>query len=417
MTDETEQKLDAPKIQPPSDATKQDSVISGQPNQEVHDKAFAATHKDDKYPSGIMPALYESFGIEGDLTALDKGKKQERPKERSQNISIDPNPSFVEGLKAIGSDEQAQGVFSIEYIERKAREALAAAQKSENPNEQTLAASSTTPSTPILETTPRPDEVRRDFNTPSSERLALRDDYLNRSELNKLVPKHGDNLPLKQVLEDYKTPFIDAYERSKILKDGDPGKSKTLEDVVDRLKDCPWADKVHIKFDSRVENPEYDDFTSTITIRPQDKPERQIENFAHEGFHATHQFLSKLYDHGIVNPKEFEDIWMKGEVDSMLTEAKVFQELRLKGEPPKFNFHRDGKNDFIYIHKYANTNGEQGLLEFLRTAQPTGKNARPYGEHYASFYNLYSSKFQNNKPMVDQYKSQWVQSGHKRDDI
>lgn len=94
--------------------------------------------------------------------------------------------------------------FSIEYIERKAREALATAQKSENSNEQILAASDTTPSAAILEATQQPDEVRGDVNTRSTEKLALRDDYLNRAELNKLVPKNGDNLPLKQVLENYK---------------------------------------------------------------------------------------------------------------------------------------------------------------------------------------------------------------------
>ncbi len=419
MTDETEQKLEAPKIQPPSDATKQDSVISSKPNQKVHDKAFAATHKDDKHPSEIMPALHESFSIEGDLTALDKGKKQERPRERSQKISIDPNPSFVEGLKAIGSDEQAQGIFSIEYIERKAREALAAAQKSENSKEQILAASNTTPSAPIIETTQQPDEVRGDFNTRSTEKLALRDDYLNRTELNNLVPKDGDNLPLKQVLEYYKTPFIDAYERSKTLKDGNPGKSKTLEEVVDRLNDCPWADKIHIKFDSRADNTEYDELASTIIIRPQDSAKKQTENFAHEGFHATHQFLSKLYDHGIVSPKEFEDIFMRGEAASMLTEAKVQQELYKNGEPAKFFYYRadNGQRDFIETRQYAIQNGEQGLLEFLRTAKPASKNAKPYGEHYASFYNSYASNFQRNKPAVEHYIKQWVHSGHKRSDI
>lgn len=75
MADDAERKLDAPKTQRPSDAAKQDGVIAGQPNQEVHVKAFATTHKDDKYPSDIMPALHESFGIEGDLTATDTGRK------------------------------------------------------------------------------------------------------------------------------------------------------------------------------------------------------------------------------------------------------------------------------------------------------------------------------------------------------
>lgn len=415
MTDETERKLDAPKIQPPSEGTKQDGVITGQPNQEVHDKAFAATHKDDKYPSEIMPALHESFGIEGDLTALDKGKKQERPKKRSQGISLDPNPSFIEGLNAIGSDEQAQGVFSIECIERKAREA---AQKSQNPNEQALATSSTTPSAPILETTQQPDEVRHDFNTPSSEKLALRDDYLNRSELNKLFPKDGDNLTLKQVLEDYKTPFMDAYERSKTLKDGDPGKSKTLEDVVDRLKACPWADQIRIRFDSRADHPEYRNADSTIVIRPRDQPERQIENFAHEGYHATHQFLSNLYEHGKQTKQDFVDIWLQGEVNAMLTEANVFNELRLKGDPPKFSYIlSSGKSDSINIEQFVKTNGERGLREFLRIHQPEGRDAIPYGEHYSSFYSSYILRFEQNKPVVDRYTKQWVQSGHASNDI
>lgn len=75
MADEAEKTLDAPTIQQPSDAAKQDSVIAGQTNQEIHGKAFATAHKDDKYPSGIMPALHESFGIKGDLNDLDRGKK------------------------------------------------------------------------------------------------------------------------------------------------------------------------------------------------------------------------------------------------------------------------------------------------------------------------------------------------------
>ena len=44
-------------------------------------------------------------------------------------VSVDPRPSYVEGLKAIGNDEEAQGLYSIDYMERKGREALAASQK------------------------------------------------------------------------------------------------------------------------------------------------------------------------------------------------------------------------------------------------------------------------------------------------
>jgi hypothetical protein len=67
-------------------AVKEGGVIATKPNQEIHGKAFAAAHADDKHPSGIMPALHESFGIKGDLKASDTGKKQKR-------VSDDPHPT------------------------------------------------------------------------------------------------------------------------------------------------------------------------------------------------------------------------------------------------------------------------------------------------------------------------------------
>lgn len=78
MADETEQKLDAPKLQRPSDTTAEAGVISGQTNQNQHEQAFKLAHAADRTPSGIMPALHESFGIEGDLTAADRGTKSSK---------------------------------------------------------------------------------------------------------------------------------------------------------------------------------------------------------------------------------------------------------------------------------------------------------------------------------------------------
>jgi hypothetical protein len=111
MADEVEQKLEAPKIQPPSDATKQDGVISGQPNQEVHSKAFLTAHKDDKYPSGIMPAIHESFGIEGDLTDADTGNKPSKAQEalaahgeaQSPSTSIGPGQMQIRNIEALAA--------------------------------------------------------------------------------------------------------------------------------------------------------------------------------------------------------------------------------------------------------------------------------------------------------------------------
>lgn len=256
-----------------------------------------------------------------------------------------------------------------------------------------------------------------DSSNSHVEKIALRDDYLNRYELKPLQPIDGQSMTLHEALAVFKTPFMDAYEHSKQLKDGEPGKSKTLEEVVNRLKDCPWADRIYIKFDSKAPNTEYDNLTSAITIRPQDSSGKQVENFAHEAFHSTHQFLSKLYDHGIVKPNDFENIWLEGEVDSMLTEVRTHHELGLKGDPPRFNYQNNGHEEHIDIQEYVKERGRQGLLEFLRTAQPTGEGAKPYGEHYSSFYERYKENFEKNTSAVQKYIEQWVQSGHRRQDI
>lgn len=71
-------------------AVKEGGVIATQPNQELHGKAFAVAHAEDKHPSGIMPAIHESFGIKGDLNATDTGKQR---KDTRHSISDDPHPT------------------------------------------------------------------------------------------------------------------------------------------------------------------------------------------------------------------------------------------------------------------------------------------------------------------------------------
>lgn len=89
----------------------------------------------------------QSFGINmGDSTAVTAKGVEAQTKKK---ISVDARPSYVEGLKAVGNDEEAQGRFSIEYMERKAQEVLAALEKP--PAEQALIASNLTPATPSLE--------------------------------------------------------------------------------------------------------------------------------------------------------------------------------------------------------------------------------------------------------------------------
>lgn len=233
----------------------------------------------------------------------------------------------------------------------------------------------------------------------------------------KPVPPEGRPITLKQLLNDYKTPIIDAYEHSKHLQDGQSGKSKTLEEVIDRLKACPWADKIRIVFKEHPNNPEYSNEASTITIDTADSAERQIENFAHEAFHATHQFLSSQYDNGKLTQKQFVNQWISGEVDSMLAETRVHQELGLKTNSPIFKYVEDGQAKPLNIAEYVKEHGKGALHEFLRTHQPTGRDVKPYGAYYAGFYDAYIRNFELNQKAVRPYIQNWVNSGHRREDI
>lgn len=57
-----------------------------------------------------------------------------------------------------------------------------------------------------------------DSSSNHVEKIALRDDYLNRYELKPLLPLNGQTITLDEALTVFKTPFIDAYEQSKQIK-------------------------------------------------------------------------------------------------------------------------------------------------------------------------------------------------------
>ncbi len=264
---------------------------------------------------------------------------------------------------------------------------------------------------------PQFDSIQSNSKKSPVEQLAVTDDYLNRERKN-LEPQDGDSLSLKQVLENYKTPFMDAYERSKLLKDGDPGKSKTLEEIIDRLKNCPWADKIQVKFDSKTVNPEYDPVKNTITINPKRIPDAQVESFAHEAYHATHQFLHEMYSGTVLDKKQFSDTLLWGEVGSMVAEAKVHDELKLSTEKPQFFYkNADGSDNHINIGEYAKQHGIKGLFDFLETAQPVRSTQEPYGIHYQKNHQVYSDNFKKNRPDALKMIQEWVDKKHQAAEI
>ncbi len=110
-------------------------------------------------------AEHQSFGIDMENNTTVTAARVEAPAPKKK-VSVDPRPSYVEGLKAVGSDEEAQGRFSIEYIERKAKEALSVLQ--EKPAEQVLVASNITV-VPDLEQLQQYQDIQSDSIVPSSE--------------------------------------------------------------------------------------------------------------------------------------------------------------------------------------------------------------------------------------------------------
>lgn len=103
-------------------------------------------------------AEYQSFGIRMTDDSIITGAGIEAP--AKTKISVDPRPSFVDGLRAIGDDEEAQGRFSIEYMERKGKEALAALKKPAS--EEVLIASNLTQATPNVEQMHNIEEIQGD---------------------------------------------------------------------------------------------------------------------------------------------------------------------------------------------------------------------------------------------------------------
>ncbi|MBX9569078.1 MAG: hypothetical protein K2X77_09300 [Candidatus Obscuribacterales bacterium] len=223
----------------------------------------------------------------------------------------------------------------------------------------------------------------------------------------KLLPKDGQSISVKQLLTDYKTPFMDAYEHSRRLKDGDPGKSKTLESVVDRIKDCPWVDRIRIKFDSTAKNPDYNPVESTITIRPQDPPAAQIEKFVHEGTHATHQELQKLYmGDEPLSKVQYADTLAEIEALTFKNEISVHNELTagMGAEPVTYKW-RDGNDRAqpdMNLGKLYAEHGFEGLKRFILddaftdmqdlTQQWHSWNYRTY---YQETHSVYQANWQN----------------------
>lgn len=152
-------------------------------------------------------------------------------------------------------------------------------------------------------------------------------------------------------------------------------KSPTLSKLVEDLKKLPW--NVNIIFEESAKFQDYDPKTSTIHLGTKWNTERQIENFGHETYHATHQDLDLLY--GKLEPvsKElFMAIKMDQEAGAFLAEFKVNRELGHKQaasyEYVEFDRVKTKQLSELIVYKSA------GLIDDLRSRAAIGNFLRKH---------------------------------------
>jgi hypothetical protein len=232
----------------------------------------------------------------------------------------------------------------------------------------------------------------------------------------KLEPKEGQPVKLETVLSNYRTPFTEAFEQSKQMKKGETGKLEMLEETMRRLHSVPWKEKLDVNFDPKARNPEYNPVSSVITINTKHGTERQIEEFVHEGFHATHQGIGALYINK-AKPVSSEDYFNEranGEVGSFIAEIKVNAELK-NPKPVEFEHVVNGESVIVNLSELYKKHGEEGLRTFLLDAKPVLYNKQgiaqvdlfqklqtgeTYREHYEKSYKTYVNTFDEAKPQA-----------------
>ena len=125
-----------------------------------------------------------------------------------------------------------------------------------------------------------------------------------------------------------------------------------------------------------------------------------------------------MYSGDKLDKQTFGKTLVWGEVGSMVSEAKVHDELKLGSDKPQFFYKRaDGKDDHIDISDYEKQHGIKGLYDFLDTAKPARTNQEPYGVYYQKNYKAYADRFTQDRPNALMTIEKWVKSGHKAEDI
>lgn len=204
----------------------------------------------------------------------------------------------------------------------------------------------------------------------------------------------GKDISLNDFFHKYSSSLADAYNQSKALKPGEPGNSPTLEAIVDRMFAIPWADKLKIRIDRWARNSEYNNSENTLVVHPNKDPLKYLQNAGHEAYHASHQFLSKLYGEKPVSNNEYVRIKVDGEVEAILHEIEIGKELGAKGARPVY-FEQEPapeREHLVNLEDLYAKRGREGLYQFLLDARPA--NHKPsYRETFAMAYPEYVKDF------------------------
>ena len=224
---------------------------------------------------------------------------------------------------------------------------------------------------------------------------------------------HGYTLP--EFFRGRTTAISDVYQHSLDLREGASGKSPTLEDAVARLQDCPWADKIRIKFDGSVKKPTYDEQNSTITINPNDSIAKQVETFVHEAYHASHQALAGRYGSDCAVTKDkFVRLMTKIEAQSFESEIRAHDELSstLPGATPvtfKWTDLNGVPQPTKDLGDLYHKEGLEGLYRFVIDEAKTRMDIKgktmlaTYRQYYVSCYGEYHSAFDAAKKQYQEW--------------
>lgn len=289
----------------------------------------------------VQPLCISGFEDGSEVVA---GGRQKTIEKTGKKESIDLSPSHL-NLRAIAQEDSAlEAVVALRDHaatlppgpERDRQEALARQMEAEmlSPSVRAARVGPTEQYDAGTHVALKPDEVSNAewqqkepeaLDLGDQQKLAIRDDYLDRTEYKEESDAERHIRIMKEHYAAGET--VASLIQRPGVKDAISG-SATFAHVVQDLKACKWGDSIRIWRGSPTEITDYSAEYNLMELDSKDGVRRQAEVFAHEGYHATHQDLDKLYGNtNRVSEKTFLDTKMHQEAGAFLEEIKTNEDL------------------------------------------------------------------------------------------